>query len=498
MRYSRKLFGSMGQEPGMSSVHIESTALSEKARHRAFLTVLIAFVLDVMDSTIVTVAIPAIQDDMHLSSAAIQWSVAGYFLSFAVLLVTGGRLGDIHGHRRIFLIGIACFTASSLVCGLAADAGQLIAARILQGATAALMAPQVMAIVQILYSPTERIGRLAFFGMLGGLAAIAGPIAGGMLIEADLFGLGWRMIFLVNLPIGVLGLIAGWRYLPRERPAKGPRLDFAGIVLLAAILVLVLIPLIDGRERGWPWWSFASMALALPVMALFAAQQARRQQRSGDALMAPALFRNRGYALGLLAALFFATATGGFFMPLMLTLQQGLGFSAFAAALLHIPFAGGVMIGIVALGRRFLPRFGRYVVIVGAGMMAAAVLALPLVLGTTPGAIAAMLVCLLFAGMGMGMVSGPLAPLALARVERAHAGMASGAFKSTQQIGGAVGAALIGTLFFMRQEATASTALALARAGQGVAFNLACVAGLALIMPRNPFAGLDANQNGDK
>lgn len=482
----------------MSQAQTESGRMSERARHRAFLTVLVAFVLDVMDSTIVNVAIPAIQADMHLSTAAMQWSVAGYFLSFAVLLVTGGRLGDIYGHRRIFLIGIACFTLSSLVCGFATDADQLVAARVLQGATAALMAPQVMAIVQILYSPTERIGRLAFFGMLGGLAAIAGPIAGGMLIKANLFDLGWRMIFLINLPIGVLGLIAGRRYLPRARPAAGPRLDLAGIALLAAILLLLLIPLIDGRERGWPSWSFALMALSVPMGALFFVQQARRQRRSGDALMAPSLFRNRGYTLGLLAALFFATATGGFFMPLMLTLQQGLGFSAFDAALLHIPFAGGVMIGIVALGRRFLPRFGKYVVIVGAAIMAAAVLCLPAVLGTSPAAIGAMLVCLAFAGVGMGMVSGPLAPLALARVDTVHAGMASGAFKSTQQIGGAVGAALIGTLFFMRQEATGSAGLAMERAAQGIIFNLVCVALFAAAMPRRPFESLDADQIDDK
>jgi len=475
-----------------------STQLSEKARHRAFLAVLIAFVLDVMDSTIVTVAIPAIRDDMHLSSAAMQWSVAGYFLSFAVLLVTGGRLGDIHGHRRMFLIGIACFTLSSMLCGLAGNAAQLVLARVLQGATAALMAPQVMAIVQILYSPTERIGRLAFFGLLGGLAAIAGPIAGGMLIKADLFDLGWRMIFLVNLPIGALGLLAGWRYLPRERPLVRQKLDLAGIALLAAILLMVLIPLIDGRERGWPAWSFAAMAMAIPVAALLCAQQARRQRRTGDALMAPSLLRNRGYTLALLAALCFAAATGGFFMPLMLTLQQGLGFSAFEAALLHIPFAGGVMIGIAALGRRFLPRFGKYVVIVGAAVMAAAVLCLPAALGRSSGEVAAMLACLLFAGLGMGMVSGPLAPLALARVDKAYAGMASGAFKSTQQIGGALGAALIGALFFMGEEAGGSALAGMTGAARGVGFSLAWVALFALALPARPFEGLDGARIGDK
>jgi len=481
----------------MSSKYSEAARISDSARHRAFLTVLVAFVLDVMDSTIVTVAIPDIQTDMHLGSGAMQWSVAGYFLSFAVLLVTGGRLGDIHGHRRMFLIGVACFTLASAGCGLAGNADELVAARVLQGCAAALMAPQVMALVQILYSPTERIGRLAFFGVLGGLAAIAGPIAGGILIKADLFGLGWRTIFLVNLPLGAIGLVAGWRYLPRERPAKGPRLDLAGISLLAVALLLLLVPIIDGRERGWPFWSFAAMALAFPAGGLFLLQQKLRQKRTGDALMAPELFRNRGYSIGLLAALSFATATGGFFMPLMLTLQKGLGFSAFQAALLHIPFAGGVMVGIAALGRRFLPRFGKYVVIVGALVMAGAVLVLTLSLGTGPRHVAAMLACLLFAGLGMGMVSGPLTPLAMARVDRAFAGMASGAFKSTQQIGGAVGAALIGALYFAHEESADSSVSAMGWAALGVAGGLLCVALLALAMPHSPFR-VDGNQTGDK
>jgi EmrB/QacA subfamily drug resistance transporter len=472
----------------MALAHPDGERMSERARQRAFLTVLAAFVLDVMDSTIVTVAVPDIQTDMHLSNAAVQWSVAGYFLSFAVLLVAGGRLGDIYGHRRLFLAGIASFTLASIGCGLARDAEQLVGARVLQGVAASLMAPQVMAIVQILYSPSERIGRLAFFGVLGGLAAILGPIVGGILIKADILGLGWRMVFLINLPIGVIGLAAGWRYLPRREPGGAGGLDLVGIGLLAGILLLVLVPLIDGRERGWPWWSFGCMALAVPGIALFFVQQARRQRLRGDALMAPSIFRNRGYTLGLLALVFFATATGGFFMPLMLTLQGDLGFSAFQAAMLHVPFAGGVMIGIAGLGRRFLPRFGKYVVIVGAGAMALAVLGLSFSLGTSPGSVAVMLMWLALAGVGMGMVSGPLAPLALARVDTAVAGVASGAFKSTQQIGGAVGAALIGTLFFMRQDATHSAILGMTRAAEVIAASLVVVALLALMMPRSPFA----------
>ncbi|MFT4053608.1 MAG: MFS transporter [Novosphingobium sp.] len=463
-----------------------TSPIQERTRHRAFLTVLAAFVLDIMDSTIVTVAIPAIQQDMHLSDSAVQWSVAGYFLSFAVLLVTGGRLGDLYGHRRLFLTGIAAFTVASLACGFAGSGEALVLARVVQGATAALMAPQVMAIVQILYSPTERIGRLAFFGLIGGLAAIAGPLVGGFVIEADLLGLGWRMIFLINLPVGLGGVIAGWRYLPRERPGARQGLDAVGIVLLGISLLLLLLPLIDGRERGWPLWSFLVMAASVPTAGLFFVQQARRQRRVGDALFPPTLLQDRCYALGVGCVLLFATATGGLFLPLMLTLQKGLGFSAFEAALLHIPFAAGAMIGIVLLGRRLLPRFGKYVVIAGALVMALAVVNVGSTLAH--GGVVTIGASLLLAGIGMGMVSGPLTPLALARVDRAHAGMASGAFKSVQQIGGALGAALLGTLYFMNHGALGSATGAMGVVSLGIAFDLLCVAALAGLMPRAPFA----------
>lgn len=422
--------------------------LSDRQRSLAFVTVLIAFVMDVVDSTIVNTALPAIQSGLGASDRAMQWVVSGYFLTFAVLLVVGGRLGDLFGYARMFVIGVIGFTLASLACGLATDGGALSVARLAHGAAAALMAPQGVALIQLLYTPTERIGRLAAFGVIGGLAAIGGPVLGGMLIEWSPFGLGWRSVFLINLPFGLMALVAGLTLLPRGRSGDALRPDVPGSLLLFAALGSLLFPLIEGRAAGWPWWTAALGLASVVLWWAFWRYECRRRATIGSALIEPSLFADPGFRIGLAATTGFAVASGGFLLTFSLTLQRGLGYAPIDVALLHIPFGLGVMAGISQIGRKALPRYGRRVPMTGAVVMAAGCLTTAAAIHQAmPAVVIGAL--LLVAGVGMGTLSGPLGPITLARVDRNHAGVAGATHKTVQQIGGALGTALIATVYFM-------------------------------------------------
>jgi len=465
-----------------------SDRLSERQRSLAFATVLVAFVMDVVDSTIVNTALPAIQAALAASDVAMQWVVSGYFLTFAVLLVVGGRLGDLFGYARMFVIGVVAFTLASLACGMAGDGVALALARLAQGAAAAIMAPQGVALIQLLYSPTERIGRLAAFGVIGGLAAIGGPVIGGLLIEWSPLGLGWRSVFLINLPFGVLALVAGLTLLPPGRSGHPLRPDVPGSLLLFAALGTLLLPLIEGRAAGWPWWTAASGIASGGLWWAFWQYERRRRATIGSALIEPSLLADAGFRIGLTATIGFAIASAGFLLTFSLTLQRGLGYAPIDVALLHIPFGLGVMAGISQIGRKALPRHGRYVPMTGAVTMAAGCLAtaiaiwlvLPLaVIGAT----------LLVAGIGMGTLSGPLGPITLAAVDRGHAGVAGAMHKTVQQIGGALGTGLIATLYFSivaeRDGPTIPTAFVVATGV--VAIDLIVVAMLLHRLPRRLF-----------
>ncbi|KZE11849.1 MULTISPECIES: MFS transporter [Sphingomonas] len=425
-----------------------SDRLTGRQRTLAFATVLVAFVMDVVDSTIVNTALPAIQNGLGASDHVMQWVVSGYFLTFAVLLIVGGRLGDLFGYARMFVVGVVGFTVASMACGLATDGASLAVARLAQGAAAAVMAPQGVALIQLLYTPTERIARLAAFGVIGGLAAIGGPVLGGLLIEWSPLGLGWRSVFLINLPFGMLALVAGLTLLPPGRSGQALRPDVPGSLLLFAALGALLLPLIEGRAAGWPWWTAALGLASIALWWGFWRYEGRRRARLGSALIEPALFSDRSFRIGLTATMGFAIASGGFLLTFSLTLQRGLGYTPIDVALLHIPFGLGVMAGISQIGRKALPRHGRRVPIIGAIVMAAGCLATALAvrLALSPAGIGALL---LVAGIGMGSLSGPLGPITLARVDRNHAGVAGAMHKTVQQIGGALGTAVIATVYFM-------------------------------------------------
>lgn len=284
--------------------------------------------LVVLDFFIVNVALPSMQHDLQASAGTLQLVVAGYGLATAAGLVTGGRLGDLFGRRRMFMLGLLLFTLASAACGVAPNAGLLVAARLLQGLAGALLQPQVLAMIGLAYAGEDRTRAFAAYGLTLGLAATLGQLVGGALIHADLAGLGWRSCFLINVPIGLLALVLAPRVVPPLAQGRGDsRLDLAGMALVAAGSVAVVLPLVEGRQQGWPLWSWLCLAVAVPLWGLFAGQQRRLAARGGAPLVAPVLLANRRFVTGLFTTLAFYAGNASFYFVLALYLQQGWGWA---------------------------------------------------------------------------------------------------------------------------------------------------------------------------
>lgn len=439
--------------------------MTSRQKSLAFFTLIVALVLEIVDTTIVNTALPAIQSDFGGSDAHAQWVVVGYSLSFAVLLMLGGRLGDLFGCRAMFLLGVIGFTLASILCGAAQTADQLVWARVFQGAAGAIMGPQVLALIQILYDPVERIGRLAWFGVIGGLSAIVGPILGGLLIGANLLGLGWRSVFLVNGPIGVMAVIAGLFLLPRaESKGNVRQIDLVGTLQFGGALTALLYPLVRGERLEWHW----SVALYLAAAALLGLAGwgglKRRATRGGAVIFDPALLANRPFRQGLVVAITFSAANTGFLFIFAYSLQKQLSYSALETGLIHMPFSAGVMFGIAFIGRRFLARAGKYVLLGGLALMALFEGGALAWIAAGGAGLAILMPVLVAAGVGMGMLSGPIPPVTVARVERHHAGAASGILKTVQQMGAAIGVAIMGTVYFAFAASGVAAALTLLEA----------------------------------
>jgi EmrB/QacA subfamily drug resistance transporter len=411
--------------------------------------VLAAECMDLIDSTVVNVAAPQIAHDFHASSTSLQWIVGGYPLAIAVSLILGGRLGDVVGRKRMFLIGAIGFVAASTLCGLAPDAGFLIAARLVQGTFAALMLPQGFGILREVIPPDEQQKAFAVFGPVIGLSAVLGPILGGSLIDWNLFGSGWRLVFLVNVPLGIVAIGAAIRLLPASPGDRGTRLDLVGTALVCAFSLLIVYPLIEGREDGWPWWTYVSMAAGVVVMVAFALQQRHRDRAGLAPLVTPSVFSHRGYSAGLVFAIVFFAGLGGTLLCTTLFLQIGQGFSPIKAALSTVPLSIGLVIGASLSGGVLGPKFGRLtlqggVVLTGVGWLLV-VLALR---GQGTVGFVDLLPGLLVAGAGLGLVVAPMFDTILASVTDAEAGSASGALNAGQQLATSVGVAVFGTIFF--------------------------------------------------
>ncbi len=412
--------------------------------------VLLAFFMDLLDTTILHVAIPSLQTALQASPSEVQWILAAYALSFAVFLLPGGRLGDIYGYDRMFCLGIAGFTAASMLCALASSAPALIGARALQGAMAALMVPQILAFVQVLYPPHERAHVSAMYGALAGVATVSGPILGALLIAADLWGTGWRAIFLVNVPVGLAALGLGLRILPAAKSERPNRLDLTGTTLAFAAMVLAMVPLIQGPELGWPLICYASLACSAALFIAFGRHQLQAERRGGSPLVSPMLFRKRSFVAGNAIAGAFFGVVSSFFLMLVLFLQSGLHYPVLEAGLSGIPFSLGVAVAAALTGSVFLPRFGRRVLSAGPLVMA---LGLALVVATsrhygnalTPWQL---LPSLVVSGLGMGLFVSSIVAFTLADVPRHEAGSASGVVNAIDQVGAALGVAIFGGVFF--------------------------------------------------
>ena len=419
-------------------------------RWLAFAAALAATLMDLLDSTIAGVAAPAIRADLGGSYADVQWISAAYTLAMAVMLLTGGRLGDIFGRKRVLLAGAAGFTLASIACAAAPSAEALIACRAAQGAVGAVMVPQVFGLIRDLFAPQEIGKAFAILGPACGLAAILGPIVSGLLIDADLFGTDWRMIFLVNVPIGAFVLVVGGRHLPDPAPtAAGRGLDLPGMGLAGAGAFLLVYPLVQGRELGWPTWIQVMLACGLPILAAFGLRQVRRRRAGAATLIEPSIFGRRSYVSGIGFALAFLAAMGGIGLTIGVFLQSGLGYTPIHASLTMAPFALGGFIGSAA-GGMVMHKVGRTVLQVGLAVMGAGLLGLYAVLQHAGPSVGQwdVFAPLLVAGVGMGMVWVPLFEIVVGDVADHEIGSASGVLQAVQQLGMSLGVAGIGTIFF--------------------------------------------------
>lgn len=423
---------------------------TDSRRWIAFAVVLAAGFMDLLDVTIVNVAVPSIQADLHAAYSQIEWIVAAYVLAFAAVLITGGRLGDIFGRKRIFLIGMAGFTLASAACGLSTDPAMLIAARFVQGAMAGLMVPQILAIIRVTFADHERGRAIALYSGVGGSASAVGLSLGGLLVQWDLFDLVWRPIFLVNVPVGILALGAAAAVMKESRSPAAPRLDVVGMILAIGAVLLLVYPLAEGRRLDWPAWTFVMMAASAATFAVFVAYERYRARTVGSPLIDLTLFRSRPFAIGLGSWLLFWIGLGGFFLVWTLFMQAGLGWTPMRAGLTAVFFAVGAGIGAGVSVSVLAPRFGRRVLIVG-GLVNAAGFGLYGWLATHYGAEIAswqMVFPLIVTGAGFGMVVAPTIDLLLGQVPAREAGSASGLLNTGQQLGTALGVALVGVVFF--------------------------------------------------
>jgi EmrB/QacA subfamily drug resistance transporter len=426
-----------------------------RLRWLALTAVLIAEIMDLLDATIVGVAAPSIRADLGGDSTMIQWIAAGYTLAFAVGLITGGRLGDLYGRRRMFLLGLCGFIVTSALCGLATSPEMLIVARVAQGLFGAVLIPQGFGIIKSAFPPRELGTAFGSFGPAMGLSAVGGPILAGALIAWNLGDAGWRTVFLINVPIGLACLALAAKVLPESRDEDGPQPDPVGALLVSAGLVMLVFPLVQGRELGWPAWTFWLLAASVPVLALFGVHQVRRSRSGRSPLVEPALFGSRAFTGGLVVGLFFFGSLVGFSLTVGLHLQLALGFTPLQAGMAQAPWALGMALGAALSGAVLGRRFGRPVIQVGSVVVALGLGGLLVTLTLAGDAVTgwqlapSMLVC----GFGSGLLVAPFFDIVMAGISLPMVGSASGVLNANQQLGGAAGVAVLGTVYFQLFEA---------------------------------------------
>ena len=439
------------EQESLSTVTVAeaATALALRRRWLILGVVLVGSFMAVLDVFIVTQGLPSIKNTLGAGVSDLELVVSAYSLVYAVFLITGGRLGDILDRKRIFLSGMTVFTVASALAGYAPSAGFLVGARALQGLGAALMYPQVLSIIQVTFKGSARTLALGLFAATGGIGAITGNIVGGLLIQINLAGLTWRPIFLVNVPVGIVGVLAGFLVLHPSRTERAPKLDLPGVGLISLFLVMLILPLAEGQQAGWPSWMIGLLTLSFPVLGLFVVYERKRTNEGADPLVDMDLFRHRSFAVGIpLTLLYYVTASGLFF-TLVLFLQSGLGFSPSLSGLSFAMFNVG-FIAASLLGPRLVRRFGTRILslayilqTLGFGWIILAVNSygsgLTLYELTAP--------FIVFGG-GAGFALSPLLGVILSGVPSEEAGEASGVISTSFQIGNTVGISLFGLLYY--------------------------------------------------
>lgn len=428
---------------------MSSTPALNKHRWLILGIVLAAEIMDLLDSTIVNVAGPSLKEKLGASPSALQWVIGGYTLTLGAGLVLGGRLADRYSRRTIFLIGLASFTLSSLLCAISPNIESLIAFRLIQGFAGALVLPHVIGFIRDVFPPEELGQAFAIFGPVFGMGGILGPMIGGFIIDGNIASSGWRAVFLVNIPIGIINIALAWKYLPKRNSDHSIKIDLLGSLIIIVASGLLLLPLIQGQEAGWPLWTFVSLATSIIGFVIFTFQQRWVISRNRTPLVDPDIFKARTYNLGLAGIFTFFAGFTGVYLIVTLFLQIGERYSARGAGIANIAVALGTAIGGALSGAVLAEKFGTRVLQFGAlGQIAGAILlfiALPDMQSfnfwhLAPG--------MLVSGFGTGLVVAALFDAILLAIKDELVGSASGVLSSVQSIGSSVGVALFGTLFF--------------------------------------------------
>ena len=416
----------------------------------ALVVLMAGMFMALLDTTIVNVALPTIRQDLNASEATLSWIISGYALAFGIALIPAGRVGDRIGHKWVFFTGLALFTLASLLCGLSQTSFQLIAARVLQGFAGGMFVPGVTAFIQLLFPGAVRGKAFAILGSVIGVSTALGPILGGLIIQAFGEANGWRIVFFVNLPIGILALIAAAVLLPAGKLGTTSKsgVDLVGLVLLTAGLVAILVPLIEGQDKGWPAWTFITLAAGALLIVAFGAWEVRI--KDANPMVPPHLFSHPAFTGGTILAMVYFAAFTSIFFTISLLWQAGLGHTALQSGVVGVPFALGSIVG-ASQSNRLAQRLGRRVLVLGTFLVAVGLTWVWLVLRNADAADLTnwdLLVPLLLGGIGSGLFIAPNVQFIVATVDRSEAGAASGVISVMQRVGSAIGIAVIGSVLF--------------------------------------------------
>lgn len=421
------------------------------ARHRplAVAALFLAAFMNILDVTIVNLALPAIRTELNATTTQLEWVLIIYVLTFAAGLLPFGRFGDAFGRKRVFCAGVGGFLGSSAACGLAPDIQTLIAARAVQGLAASMMIPQVLAIVHVIFSAEEKGKVIGLFGTVNALGAVAGPLLGGLLITANIAGLGWRPIFLMNVPLCLLSLFAAMRFVPKIEVSARTRPDWAGALLFAAAIVCLIYPLTEGRHLGWPWWCFGLFGLSAAFAVLFVQAQMHHARLDLPQILPSKLITDIAFVRGLIIVTAFFSGIAGIHFMLAIVLQSGFVWTPLQAGMATAPHPVGVMIASTLTGR-LGNRWLEIRAVAGGGLLLAGMVWVRSTLGQNSADMtsADLFLPMLMVGMGMGTAIAAMFQAVLIRVSPADAGAGSGVLQAAQQVGIAVGIGIVGQIFF--------------------------------------------------